>query len=740
MGLLQEAQIGRLGSRFSLNFRPRERAVYLSPMGRFYDQRADMGIGLRLGDETHILPFASWEEAHPFTHIDQEFLLEGLAYTVRDDRLGVEFTCRIHSPFYPRDRKISSAPFFYIDLSVRSFIHGRSRFEPVEGEWLFGLSGAQFGEGEELVLKTVSTVDQSCWYFGGERPDHARSEFSEGTFEGEVRVRPLTDGWKAIPFFANVCLTKPFVISSPHEVVEESLVIAGYQPGAVIEAWQETCPFLYTKDFQDIEAVFAFARDGRDELLRKTAVFADTVNRASLGEAARSFIACGFQNYLVNTWWVENSRNEDWFFVWEGWCAFHSTLDVEYNNAWFPLLYWPELLERQLHVWFKSLRPEGYPMHDVGVLLKVERQAYPHDMPVEESCNLILLSYALWRFQADETWRRYMPELRRVVSYLIESDTTGNGYPNRGVSNTIDDAAATVQYAREQTYLAVKVWSALEAFKAMAADDAEAGRAALRELGGSIELMIGRIQKTLETQAWLGDHYAVCLPQEADGLVDVWTGRPVEASDLAGWDAYSLYTANGLLYLLATGMKPDFNYDRLRIDLLNALEKSLTPYGASHSSRDRSNVWLSQNVWRDQVAGYLGIDLLHMTERYWRFLERENVQGRGGCFVDTYGWNWLSYYPRGIVAFGLLASSAGMQVDALARTIALDPVRTPCRLPLLPLADWERGEIPWFECRNEDGAIVWHTEGPLPEGWRIELDAGRQAAGFLDGPSVMERG
>ena len=48
MGLLQEALIGRLGSRFSLNLRPRERKIYLSPMGRFYDQPVEIGIGLRL--------------------------------------------------------------------------------------------------------------------------------------------------------------------------------------------------------------------------------------------------------------------------------------------------------------------------------------------------------------------------------------------------------------------------------------------------------------------------------------------------------------------------------------------------------------------------------------------------------------------------------------------------------------------------------------------------------------------
>ena len=67
MALLQEALVGRLGSRFSLNFRPRELKVYLSPMGRFYDQPVEMGIGLRLNGKSHILPFANIEGIETFS-------------------------------------------------------------------------------------------------------------------------------------------------------------------------------------------------------------------------------------------------------------------------------------------------------------------------------------------------------------------------------------------------------------------------------------------------------------------------------------------------------------------------------------------------------------------------------------------------------------------------------------------------------------------------------------------------
>lgn len=724
MGLLQEALVGRLGSRFSLNFRPRERRVYLSPMGRFYDQPIEIGIGLRLNGKTYIMPFANNDNFEFFPKIEQEFLIEGIEYKARDVELGLEFLCRIHAPFYPGNRQISAAPFFYIDLSICSFIHGRKDFQPVSGEWFFSLAGAQIDAAGNITLPITSQLDQNCWYYTEERPPESRSSFSESKFDGEVKVCPLDPdcSWQTTLNLTNVCLNKPFQLETPEQVLKETLIIAGYQGGTVFKVWQNDCQFLYTKYFANIEAVIEYARSERDELLAKTTLFSQTVSLSSISEATKSLIACGFQNYLANSWWVWDGSQNDWFFIWEGWCSFLSTIDVEYNNSWFALLFWPELLEKQLTAWFQRIQPEGFPSHDLGILLEVDSQVYPHHMPVEESCNLLLLTYALWRFKGYQNWRQYLPELIKVVTYLLSTDTTGNGYPNIGVANTIDDAAASVQYAKEQTYLAVKVLSALTAFLELTGNIPDCD--VLKELAAKSNQMIGKIKDTMEKVAWLNDHYAVCLPQSGADLRDVWTGKKVEGDVLNGWNAYSLYTTNGLLFLLATGLKPDLNYERLLTDLQQSMKKSITPYGCTHSSIDRSNVWLSQNFWRDQIACYLGIDLLDMAERYWKFLEWENTQGRGGCFVDTYGWNWLSYYPRGVTTIGVLASALGMRINAEAKTIELAPVRLPCRFPLTILADWEKGSIPWVECWMEQGKIFWRLEGQSPVDWQIQLDFG----------------
>jgi len=728
VALLQEALLGRLGSRFSLNFRPREHRVYISPMGRFYDKPLQLGLGLEVKGKEFLLPFCDrGKKTQLFSPVSQEFLLEGLRFTARDMVLGVEFVCTIHSPFYPGDKKVSGAPFYYLDLEIRSFLHGRKEFVPVSGKWVCRLAGVKgiSLEHSGAKLKIQSALVKDCWYNTSECPRAAKSCFSEGVFTGEVGIFSGTEDadWQGKKEKNGTVLKKKFQLVSPRQVITERLIITGYQPGAVMKVKDRPCAFLYTRWFPDTDAVLAFARAEREKLVAKTALFTETVTRSSLDSNIQSLLACGFQNYLANSWWVcsQDGKTEG-FFIWEGWCAFHSTLDVEYNNAWFPLLYWPELLEKQFDFWFQALLPEGFPSHDLGVLLEVKKQVYPHHMQVEESCNLLLLAYALWRFRDWKGWREYMPDLLRVTDYLLTVDTTGNGYPDRGVANSIDDATATVQYAGEQTYLAVKIFSALTAFSELSKDFRQfSGKTIPQEKEAAA--MREKIIKTMEDQAWQGNYYMVCLPSRRENLRDVWTGKEIDHEELAGWNASSLYTANGLLFLLAAGLEPPLNYDRLRTDLVNAREAGRTLFGATHSSFDRNSVWLSQNIWSDLVACYLRLDFLGAAGCCWDFLQWENTQARGGCYVDSYGWNWLSYYPRGATAFGFLAALAGMRVNAQEKIVTLAPPRLPCRCPLLPLADWEKGEVPWIDFSFAEGKLQYCVAQKPAGEWKIKISS-----------------
>jgi len=63
---------------------------------------------------------------------------------------------------------------------------------------------------------------------------------------------------------------------------------------------------------------------------------------------------------------------------------------------------------------------------------------------------------------------KYEALSKRLARFLMDADTTGDGIPNRGTANTIDDASPAVQYAKKSTYLGVKTLCALKSVERMA--------------------------------------------------------------------------------------------------------------------------------------------------------------------------------------------------------------------------------------------------------------------------------
>ncbi len=185
-----------------------------------------------------------------------------------------------------------------------------------------------------------------------------------------------------------------------------------------------------------------------------------------------------------------------------------------------------------------------------------------------------------------------------------------------------------------------------------------------------------------------------------------------------GWDGYSIYTTNGLVYPLRTGMAfPELNLPRLKADVVAATLATLKRSGSPHTDHE-SNMWVSQNIWRDLAAAYLGIDLTDNVARYWS-LEQTINRDKRGCFTDVYIYGSdgisLDYYPRGVAAFGLAPALAGLQVDKVRRAVSVAPLRTPLRVPLLAYADWSAGQIPWLNLTaGPEGAVTAQVEGAAP--------------------------
>jgi hypothetical protein len=100
----------------------------------------------------------------------------------------------------------------------------------------------------------------------------------------------------------------------------------------------------------------------------------------------------------------------------------------------------------------------------------------------------------------------------------------------------------------------------------------------------------------------------VCIDRIARGLKDPWTGEIMPEHELEGWDAYTLYTSNGLLYPLLVGKRCGVDWARMAEDMETATRESLIEYGCTHSSADRSNIWCRRILWRDFNGAYMGLD------------------------------------------------------------------------------------------------------------------------------------
>jgi len=487
------------------------------------------------------------------------------------------------------------------------------------------------------------------------------------------------------------------------------LTWCAYTNERVLDLFGERFPFKYTEYFPSESDLIQYTILEREEILRRSDFFDAQFAGTDLGKAHENFIAFAFHAFRLNTWWTQWTEGRDWFSVWEGNCYYHSTLDVEYNDALVYLALWPELLERLLEQWtrFEVSGTEclgeargaetAFLAHDMGSGGRVGEPHYHHAMPVEEACNWLLLAHAHWRWTGrDAIVARHGDLVRRLARFLVQADTTGNGAPDTGVANTLDDATAAVQFGREQVYLGFKTYAALE-MTAEIARYLRDGRTvtALRQ-------QAAKVFRTLEERGWLVDHYAVALSDQIDGAEDAWTGRPLEGKALAGWDAYSIYTANGLLYPWLVGVPVRANRNRIRRDILNAMAQTLGEYGCSHTSACRDRVWISQNLWRDYVAAYFDLDCFRHICRYWDYQVLAGRNRPVTCYFDTVGNN-LAFYPRGITAIGAFFAACRFQLDRVGRRCQIAPAAECRDLPLLALARWDKQQVPRLSCTLDGG-------------------------------------
>ena len=796
-----ETVLGRLGSRICINPASQRLAWRFSSLGDGTGDLSDFVLAVNDGLKTRCLPFTDrypvWES------VNQSQTMTSQSYQCASPETDFEMDVMFRSPFYPGDEKVSGAPFFYVDVTVKN-----AGSAPASGDVIlawpsrrdFSFSApTEFSTATEegLEYKTrypyynetynncnAETAREAIAVPAGEAAGvdfrgSAEAEFND--FSGDRLWGYLSPG--GYPDIYNDYKSPTFTYYprgyygavwsvadlAPGDSVTRHFVISGYIASSVLnvknsEYQDSTFKFKYTKQFADVQEVVNYAVTSRwagDMIEDKSLFFDSTILSDSYltlpsgyRDDVRGMITCSLGSFLMNTWWAESDSGREWFSVWEGSCCrFHSTVDVEYNDAWFYFSYWPELLEKIMDEWvlyLKTCHQGTYLSHDMGWNQECIGQVYPHDMAVEENTDFILLLYRYWKSTGDTAYMRgKFPLVRKLVDFIINCDDNNNGLPDQYTWNTLDQSTPALQFAKDQTYLGVKCLSAHQAAREMALNQSVPDLTCEKKCHGQVEL----INQTLAYELWLSDHFAVCL----DGNV--------EAADR---EAYSIYPSNGLLYLFSGGRSTGVtsgNMERFRTDIVNSTDKTMKKYGCTHSTYNAYNQWVSQNLWRDQLACHLGVQLrsdnpLALTGRYWdleRFFSRSmngsfwdvviypggsGVSGAlGGQQVGSWGSGYrptfaagtsgggsalgangyqqsLGYYPRGTASLGLLEAVAGLALDLDADVLYYQPTTYPLRVPVLSQADWGNADpaarIPTMYFANASTPPVVTNGGLLP--------------------------
>ena len=720
--------LSRLGSRFNLLFEPYHRRVMHSAMGRFLDRPLDLMVGLVEPEGTErILPFST---RAPLLHNCEQFeRLNSITFRGYAEHYRMRFEFNLHSIFYPQDEPLCLLPAFYLEMrlsptgrlrwiesrhrtpeKVRLFIRLQRPETQIAAE--AGTGSPERGYGRLDLAYTAGTRPQL------DLPDMSRTaDCDDWPVQVRERIVSLNEGVVASEGGQGLELDLP--VTESGSGIKWRLVWGAHVGEPVLQIGtgetSTSAHFKYNELWPDIDAVMEDAIEHRDTHLARSRHLEKSIDTTNLSAAQRHLMHQSFQSFLSNAWWCRADDGREWFTTWEGSSLYHGVIDVEYNIALFYLAMWPRLLAMQLRQWNLAChsheRSGGAVLaHDLGSGSRIAGQSFPHGMPVEENASYLLMLQAYSHWTGDTTLAREQATLvESLARYLRWTDRDGSGFPSEGMANTFEDGSPAMHFARKQTYLAFKRFTAL-----LAAADLLRIAGHKPDFAEECETEVADAVKKVEAEAWLGDHYAVCVDRSAAGVVDATTGQPLPHDEMPGWDAYSIHTGNGLLMPLMIGRPMPFDLQRLAQDVHNAFRETMSRYGCGHSSVEPETIWISQNLWRDHLGQYLGDNWPPLlSSRYWDLQVMSNTHDQSYGYTDTYISNALCFYPRGVAALGYLLAGPRLIIDRLGPDgpdISVGPDDAyPQRWPLLPLADWSLGRIPACVV-DHDGRITVEGE------------------------------
>lgn len=375
-------------------------------------------------------------------------------YTFSDGKILLTLT--FTSPLLLDDLEILSRPVSYVDFDVVA-IDGKSHDVQLHfdasTEWAVndvkqevtwkrlntpGLATMAAGTTAQNVLGSkgddhridwgyllVSAADRSAGthmgHLGG-----AREAFMTGgklpAKDDDLKPRRANDKWPGLC----VC----FDLGRVEEESERRQVMIGYDDILSVEFFGERLKAWWRRDGAvTTERMLASAAKERSDILKRCAAFDARLRKAAEdagGAMYADLCELVYRQSIAAHKLVANGDGTPLFFSKENNSnGSIGTVDVTYPSSPLYLLFNPGLVKGMLDPIFiysesgKWKKP--FPAHDVGTYPLANGQTYPHDMPVEESGNMIILAAAVCRREGNIGYaKKHWDCLTRWAEYLKE--------------------------------------------------------------------------------------------------------------------------------------------------------------------------------------------------------------------------------------------------------------------------------------------------------------------------------
>ncbi len=710
--------LSRLGCRFTLIPEPQNGTVRILPLGPQLPEFTGLRVQIHAPGRDIVFP-----DPAGFLPDRLQWNSDLSAVTYHFPVPGGEFSYQIRSPFTPGNVKWRDAPVMFIRL----------RFENTGGNpvnYTVDFTPGFAKERRTVRKKTVTGIrlfhpfrlDQSRLNITELTPNisphlqtrsHAGSDAAQFIVSGTVEltvIGAISDGWTV----ENQTLHARFTVPAAG-IREKWLAVSVYTRTPVLKVDGQAFPFHYTDSFVGSVALAKSALENKAGLLAEDAAYRSCFLFTDDPQPEKRLAALCLQSFLANTWLMQQPGGGWRYSEWEGFPLFHSTMDVVFNTSLFHIMFTPEFLGDMLRHW-PQYGEDGHLPHDMGRGLILDRNQYPIPMTVEEDTNFILLHYLYGNFSGDWSIARTQGLfLNRLVDKILATDVDGNGLPDIGVINTFDDAPPAINSAQNQLYLGIKVAAALEAYL-------EFNRYPMSRVQyDAVAEMIKRIRNTLRS-CRLPDHYPIYIPGRqpvsAGILYPHSSGDQHDPHhDTGSNNGYSNYLFHGAvpLYICGKPFLNDFS-ESFRRHIISAHEKTNTRFGDAH--RDGvSNVWISQNMWRDLAASYLDAPLdfsrLHRQYRDMEthcFSKKNATQWQGFC--DSPFNSFLTFYSRGVPFLFFHWAQAHFSFSRKNSALTIQAPAKPGQIPLPFFSRGKPHEIPvliWNETTRQPTRIQ-HSE------------------------------